>query len=765
MKRREFIMKSATIGVAASFLQHAPSNVVAGAYHNTICAFSKTFQWLNYNELSEFLSEAGFEGIDLTVRQGGHVLPENVEKDLPAAVAAAQTNGLTIPMIVTGIRDASDPFTERILKTASQVGIKHYRFGNYRYDKQLSTLQNLAKIGQQLADLGALNAKYDLQGGCQNHVGTYFGSPVWDLWYLIKNLDPRYISCQYDVRHAAAEGVASWSLGFEAIASHVVHACIKDFTFVQNEKGKWGVKSVPLGTGAVDYQNYFRLRRKHSISGPLSIHYEFPLEGDDKLLPTKERVGKILPAVRREVAALRSFLTMTIIGLLPIGSLFAEPTGGGITANKERPNIVVIVADDLLSAELSCYGGCNLTTPNIDRIAREGVLFSNNYASTAMSVPIRASMYTGLYPVRHGSYQNHKGNYRTVKNITDYMPTTGYRLARTGKQHPGPLDIYKFEEIPGFPVSCTSHKANYTVDDIRDFMIRDEQPFCLFVCSIHPHVPWTWGNPNEFDPDKLILPPTMDNDGIRKTYCNYLAEVRSLDNEVGSILEVLTQTGKLDNTLVIFLGEQGPQLPGGKWTCWNPGVKSALVARYPVRIKAGSTSDAIVQYEDMLPTLIEVAGGKPIADIDGKSFLHVLYGEKTEHRKWAYLIHNNIPEGTAYPIRGILDKQYKLIHNLTPEVDYFEKHLMDVDSNLALWAEWLKTTQSNQHALYLHHRFVKRPAMELYDISKDPWELDNLADKPQYQDRIADMQKELEKWMKQQGDTGIALDVAKITMK
>jgi uncharacterized sulfatase len=461
------------------------------------------------------------------------------------------------------------------------------------------------------------------------------------------------------------------------------------------------------------------------------------------------------------------FFKISMMGLLPTGQLLAGQTclsDKEITGTDEQtyPNIAVIVADDLLFSELSCYGGRNITTPNIDRIAREGIQFSNLFASSAMSVPIRASMYTGLYPVRHGSYQNHRGNDRTVKNITDYMPTTGYRLARTGKQHPGPLDIYRFEEIPGFQITCTSHMANFTVDGIREFILRDDSPFCLFVCSIHPHVPWTWGNPNEFDPDKLVLPPVFaDNAGIRKTYCNYLAEIRSLDNEVGAILDVLTETGNLDNTLVIFLSEQGPQLPGGKWTCWNPGVKSALVARYPARIKAGSTSDALVQYEDITPTLIEIAGGAPIPGLDGASFLPVLYGTKDEHRKWAFGVHNNIPEGTAYPIRSIFDKHYKLILNLTPDVDYYEKHLMNENSNLGLWTEWLKAAQTDPQARWLHHRFVRRPAVEFYDIQNDPWELNNLAEQSQYQEQISGMKKELEKWMQQQGDTGIALDVAK----
>jgi sugar phosphate isomerase/epimerase len=275
---------------------------------DTICAFSKIFQWLDYDSLAGFLSEAGFEGIDLSVRPGGHILPDNVEKDLPKAVKAAQKHGLTIPMIATAITDVSDPVTKRILKAASDTGVKYYRLGYYRYDEQLDATQNLEKVKKSLNALGELNAKYGLQGGYQNHVGNFVGSPVWDLWYAIKDLDPEHIGCQYDVRHAVADGLSCWMSGYRAIASHIKHVCIKDFTFRQDNNGKWGVRSVPLGTGAVDFNTYFKIRKQCNISGPLSIHYEFPIEGDIPSLSPGERMKKILPTIRKEADTLRTMI-------------------------------------------------------------------------------------------------------------------------------------------------------------------------------------------------------------------------------------------------------------------------------------------------------------------------------------------------------------------------------------------------------------------------------------------------------------------------
>ena len=139
-------------------------------------------------------------------------------------------------------------------------------------------------------------------------------------------------------------------------------------------------------------------------------------------------------------------------GLLPVPAATAAQGG--------RPNIVVIVADDLLSSEISCYGGRNLETTHIDRLAREGLRMTNVYASMSMSVPIRASLYTGLYPARHGSWLNHKDTFLGTKTVCEYMAEEGYRVARAGKNHPVNPDVYRFEELPGFPVNCPGSRSS-----------------------------------------------------------------------------------------------------------------------------------------------------------------------------------------------------------------------------------------------------------------------------------------------------------------
>ncbi len=429
-------------------------------------------------------------------------------------------------------------------------------------------------------------------------------------------------------------------------------------------------------------------------------------------------------------------------------------------APPKRPNVLVVVADDLACNELGCYGGRNAPTPYLDRLAADGMRFDLAFASTAMCVPFRASLYTGLYPVRHGTCRNHAATDAGTKSVVHHLGPLGYRVGLTGKSHVRPAPVYPFEKVSGFVPNCTAETAPYTLDGIRDFMTRDaSSPFCLFVCSTHPHAPWTVGDASRFDPAALVLPPIWaDTPEMRRAFAKYCAEIVELDRQVGDILKALDEAQLRDNTLVLFSGEQGPQFPGGKWTLFDHGLKSALIARWPGRVKAGAVSETLVQVEDILPTLVEAAGGAPPEGLDGRSFLRVLAGSATEHRDAVFGIHNNVPEGTPYPIRGIRTKTHKLLLNLLPDRAYFEKHVMQIDRE-DYWHSWVRAAKEDPQAARMVGRYVKRPAVELYDVRKDPWELENLADRPELAGVRRDLEARLRAWMEQQGDTGAALDV------
>lgn len=439
-------------------------------------------------------------------------------------------------------------------------------------------------------------------------------------------------------------------------------------------------------------------------------------------------------------------------------SLFALKPKAQSTS-KARPNVVIIMADDLDSRQLSCYGGKNIQTKNIDQLAGEGLKFNKIYASHATCVPTRASLFTGLYPMRHGSFQNHKPVYKSMKSIGHYLGDLGYKVALTGKDHSTrPRTSFPFEILAGFQPNCVSSNDEYTLKDIEKYVSNAQKPFCLFIMSINPHKPWDQGDPTEFEADKLILPPSMvDTKETRKAYCSYLAEIRRLDNQVGDVMAMLKKTGQDKNTIFMFLGEQGPQFAGGKWNCWDLGQKSSMIVSWPGQIKPNRTTDAIVQYEDVTPTLIDIAGGKPIDSLDGKSFLPALKGKSKTARKYAYGVYNNIPEGPAYPMRSIRDEHYKLILNLSPEKTYAIKWY-NGPGDLDVWKSWNDKAEVNQEAKFLVNRIKNRPSMEFYDTDKDPYELNNLAKNPAYKKQIDAFTQALDAWMKQQKDQGASVD-------
>jgi len=260
------------------------------------------------------------------------------------------------------------------------------------------------------------------------------------------------------------------------------------------------------------------------------------------------------------------------------------------------------------------------------------------------------------------------------------------------------------------------------------------------------------------------LPPNIADTVItREAFSRYLAEITYMDGQVGDVLEALAQSGQADNTLVLFTSEQGSQFPGCKWTNWDTGIHTALIARWPGVVAEGERTDAMVQYADVLPTLIDAAGGKVDGKkLDGTSFLPVLRGQKQIHRRFVYGLHNNLPEGPAYPVRTISDGKFRYLRNLRPQEMYIEKHLMGWTGKGSLnnpyWATWVRESTNNPETYKLVKRYMQRPAEQLYHTAEDPYEMSNLAGSAAYESTRKRLAAELDRWMKQQGDPGAAQD-------
>lgn len=445
---------------------------------------------------------------------------------------------------------------------------------------------------------------------------------------------------------------------------------------------------------------------------------------------------------------MRNSLLLSLLAPLVLGATQAEAA--------KKTNILLIVADDCSYYDLGCYGAVNNKTPNIDQLAKDGVLFNRAYNSASMSTPTRHVLYTGMYPIKNQGYANHSQVRQDAISMPVHLGKQGYRVGLAGKWHIKPVKVFPFEEVPGFKKNCLNPDPSYTLDGVKEFITRDpDQPFCLVLASINPHLPWTGGDPSVFDRKKLVLPPQMiDTPATREIYSRYLAEVTLLDKEVGDMIQILKANHLYDDTLILFVSEQGTEIAGAKWTNWNTGVKAGVIARWGSHIQPGTTTDAIVQYEDVLPTFIEVAGGDRPEGIDGFSMLNVLEGKTQHHRDYAFSLHNNVPEGPAYPIRAVTDGTYKLIHNLLYKEPYAVKHI----ENKEWFATWKKKAAADSHSGDLMNRYKNRPEYELYDVITDPFEMNNLYGKKKYEKKVKELQEQLTGWMKEQNDLGIEMD-------
>lgn len=429
--------------------------------------------------------------------------------------------------------------------------------------------------------------------------------------------------------------------------------------------------------------------------------------------------------------------------------------------NQQQPNILYIMADDCSYNEVGCFGGLNAKTPNIDKLASEGLIFNRAYVGMSMCVPCRQELYTGLYPLESGCAWNHGSSKPGTKSIFHYLTDLGYRVGISGKKHATPLTVFPYINVPGFEENCVN--PNEKLEDcsgIKAFMKQNQgQPFCLFVCSTNPHAPWTNGDPSAYPADQLKIPASLGvTPEVREAYSRYLAELTYFDRQVGEILKTLEETGKAENTLVMFSTEQGWQFSGGKWTNWNQGVHTGIIAKWPGKIKPGTKTDALVQFADVTPTFIDIAGGGKNPALSGTSFLDVLIRNKENHREYVYCMHNNVPEGNPYPIRSIINKDYQYIMNLLPDSTYIEKHIEAGAHGDTWWESWKNASETNQREEFLVNRFYHRPAEELYSVKDDPNQFNNLADDPKFQNIKMKLKAELEKWRITQKDPGIPVD-------
>ncbi len=418
----------------------------------------------------------------------------------------------------------------------------------------------------------------------------------------------------------------------------------------------------------------------------------------------------------------------------------------------DRPNIVLMVSDDHGREALGCYGNQVVNTPHLDTLAGEGVLFTNAFCTTASCAASRSTILTGLHNHSTGTYGHTHGSHHfscfdTVQTLPAMLEAGAYRTGRIGKMHYAPEHIFPF----GWgPAAGTFGRDDVRMSEACREFVRGSDPFCLYWCSHNPHrggrldsqplQPNGFGNPPASFPgdeeqryaENEVLVPSFLSDipEVRAELAQYYQSISRLDRGVGRLISVLQEEGKLENTVIIYIADNGAAFPEAKTTLYEPGMNLPCIVRSPLHRKRGTACDGLVTWTDLAPTILDFAGllDKP-SDFQGRSFAGIIDQESPEDwREEIFASHTFHEITNYYPMRVVRTKRHKFIYNIAWKLDY------SFASDLWASASWQAALRER-----LEHfgtrtvdAYIQRPRFELYDLETDPGEVVNLAEDPQY---------------------------------
>ncbi|NRD23033.1 sulfatase [Winogradskyella litoriviva] len=414
------------------------------------------------------------------------------------------------------------------------------------------------------------------------------------------------------------------------------------------------------------------------------------------------------------------------------------PSSDNTQNSEKRPNIIFYLADDQDVYDYGCYGNEKVITTGVDRLAKEGMLFKNAFTAQAICAPSRSQLFTGNYPLKNGCFANHTATKPKIKSVTSQMKSLGYEVVLAGKSHVKPYNVYNWDK-EWEPVPKKDVPRDYIpLDSIENYFKTSKKPFCMFITSKYPHGKYfDVENPNAED---LKFYPFNAHKKSDKAYvksrAGYYRSIEEDNTQIEKVLE-LVDTYLGDNTLFIYSADHGVS---GKFTVKDIGLKVPFVARWPKVIKAGTTSDQLIHYTDVLPTFMEVAGSKERKDMDGNSFLSLLQGDDIQVNKYVFGVrtNQNILNSEVFPSRMIRDKRYKYIRNFN-SIEVVEQNLTG-KSNV----DYFIKRGANAHK--------NEPFEELYDLQNDPFEQNNLAQNSELQSLKEKLKQDLFSWMQSQGD-------------
>ncbi|MEM7368134.1 MAG: sulfatase [Bacteroidota bacterium] len=415
-----------------------------------------------------------------------------------------------------------------------------------------------------------------------------------------------------------------------------------------------------------------------------------------------------------------------------------------------KPNIIVYLADDLGYLDISVYGAEVVKTPVLQKLSREGMTFTNAFVTSPSCAPSRASLLTGLMPARNGAETNHSFPKEGVPYLIDNLKQSGYTVLAFGK-----VAHYKGNQKCGFDFHLDQQVNLY--ENISGYFdtASIRSPICIFVGDRRPHVLWT--EEMFYAPEAVDLPPYfIDTRSTREHRSRYYTDISGLDSEMGRVLHLLEKIFG-EHTITLFSSDHGAQWPFGKWNLYDAGIRTPLIVKWPGKIQANSTTDAMVSWVDILPSLLDLVKAELPKDLDGQSFKPVLFGESETCREVIYTTHTGDGKFNIYPMRSIRTEAYKLIINVEPDA-YHSNH-SDINRKSGAgkyWNSWNEEEAKDPRAAYIVNKYYQRPRRELYDLRTDKDEQMNLIDSPAYQTVLAELEARLDQWMRAHEDDGKA---------
>lgn len=445
-----------------------------------------------------------------------------------------------------------------------------------------------------------------------------------------------------------------------------------------------------------------------------------------------------------------------------------------MTHRDPRPNVVVIVSDDH-GLEAGCYGNPVIQTPGMDALAEDGARFTHAFCTTASCSASRSVILTGLYNHAIGHYGHehsfhHFSTFDDVRSLPVLLGEVGYRTARVGKYHVAPEKVYQFDDaLPGNGRSPVEMAEN-----CREFVTaEDQRPFFLYYCTNDPHrcgnyatqlagAPNCFGNVPEgypgvttieYDPEDVIVPPCLpDNTESRAELAQYYQSVSRLDQGITRLTEILKACGRYENTLIIYISDNGFAFPEAKTTLYDPGMRLPCIVRSPAHDARNITCDAMVTWADLAPTILDFAG----VDLTecprhGRSFKSVLDQEHPEGWDEIYASHTFHEVTMYYPMRVVRTRKHKFIWNIAHGLSYpFSSDLWASPTWKSVYKYNLKVFGQRSIEAYQH-----RPRFELYDLESDPYEVHNRASNPAYAGLVEEFKAKLKAFQQQTRDPWI----------